>query len=306
MANPQIVMLVIQSSRPRFRNDSDKVAFVVHATFVASGYKLVAIGRPALAKDALASSPTQCEVGIEGWNESDEYAFVYVDPKKGSRKVLVKCLAIDGGKLLVDAVADGVTEPAHLKIRVKEYVAESRVESDYDAQFKNLDELVTKLQNHILDKLDGGLGPLAYTTWTSSKREKEPEPEPLYYPRGPFPLGPPFHRPSGVVVVDRPDYSGLIPGPPAGTFPVVRDGFGDGNMLVGPHDLGMLHRVRDQIQLGFMGYSQPTVPPHGALYDPIGPIFETGRSGRQSPRSSRGDIHPDLQHCPRGFGSDYM
>ncbi|KAJ4904784.1 putative proteasome inhibitor [Raphanus sativus] len=302
MANPQIVMLVIKSSRPRFRNDCDKVAFVVHATFVASGYKLVAVGRQALAKDALAPSPTQGEVGIEGWNESDEYAFVYVDPKKGSRKVVVKCLAIDGGKLLVDAVAEGVTEPAHLKIRVKEYVAESRVESDYDGQFKNLDELVTKLQNHILDKLDGGLNPLAYTTWTSSKREKEPEPEPLYYPRGPFPLGPPFHRPSGVVVVDRPDYSALMPGPPAGTFPVARDG----NMLVGSHDLGILHRVRDQIQLGFMGYSQPIVPPPRVLYDHIGSGFETGRFGRQSPRSSRGDIHPDLQHCPRRFGSDYM
>ncbi|KAJ4890626.1 hypothetical protein Rs2_30374 [Raphanus sativus] len=69
-------------------------------------------------------------------------------------------------KLLVDVVADGVTEPAHLKIRVKKYVAESRVETDYDAQFKNLVKLVTKLQNQILDKLDGGLKPLAYTTPT--------------------------------------------------------------------------------------------------------------------------------------------
>lgn len=62
-------------------------------------------------------------------------------------------------KLLVDVVADGVTEPAHLKIRVKKYVAESRVETD-------LVKLVTKLQNQILDKLDGGLKPLAYTTPT--------------------------------------------------------------------------------------------------------------------------------------------
>ncbi|KAJ4894648.1 Protein kinase domain protein [Raphanus sativus] len=79
--------------------------------------KLVAIRRPSLAKDALASSPTQGEVGIEGWNESDEYTFVYVNPKKGTREVVVKCLAIDGGKLLVDAVAEGGTEHAHLKIR---------------------------------------------------------------------------------------------------------------------------------------------------------------------------------------------
>lgn len=57
------------------------------------------------------------EVGIEGWNEFEEYAFVYA--KKGSKKILVKCLAIDD-KLLVDAIAEGgKEEPAHLEI---EYV----------------------------------------------------------------------------------------------------------------------------------------------------------------------------------------
>ncbi|KAF3557046.1 hypothetical protein F2Q69_00015381 [Brassica cretica] len=110
----QIVMLVIKSTRPRFRNNSDKVAFVVHATFVVSGYKLVAIGRHALAEDALASSPTR------------------------------------------DEVAEGGTYPtAHLEIKVKRYAAKSRAEGDYyDAQFNNLDRLVTKLQNQILNKLD--------------------------------------------------------------------------------------------------------------------------------------------------------
>ncbi|CAH8311097.1 unnamed protein product [Eruca vesicaria subsp. sativa] len=52
MANSQKLMLVIRSSRPRFRNNNHKVEFVVHATFVA-------MGRPALAKDALASTPTK-------------------------------------------------------------------------------------------------------------------------------------------------------------------------------------------------------------------------------------------------------
>ncbi|KAF2569261.1 hypothetical protein F2Q68_00026426, partial [Brassica cretica] len=184
VANSQIVMLVIKSTRPRFRNNSDKVAFVVHATFVVSGYKLVAIGRHALAKDALASSPTRDEVGIEGWKDSDE---------------------------------------------VKRYAAKSREEGDYyDAQFNNLDRLVT-----------------------NSKRNREPEP--VHYARRPFPLGPQFHQPS---VVDRPDYSNLIPGPPGGSFPVVRDGFGGGSMLVRPDDLRMFLRVVDQIQPGFMGSPQ--------------------------------------------------
>lgn len=62
-------------------------------------------------------------VGIEGWNEFDgEYAFVYKKPVKGStskvKKVLVKCLVMNG-KLLVVAIAEDGEEPAHLQI---EYV----------------------------------------------------------------------------------------------------------------------------------------------------------------------------------------
>lgn len=57
------------------------------------------------------------EVGIENWNEfEDEYAFVYMNPEKDSKKVLVKCLVMDD-KFLVDAVADGGSEPVHLEIK---------------------------------------------------------------------------------------------------------------------------------------------------------------------------------------------
>ncbi|KAG2329047.1 hypothetical protein Bca52824_000227 [Brassica carinata] len=217
MANSQTVMLVIRSARPSFRNYRDNVAFVVHASFVTSGFRLVAIGRPAFAEDALASSPTQGEVGIEGWNEFDEYAFVY---EKGSKKFLVKCLEIED-KLLVDAVAEGGsgTEPAHLEIEVEKYAAESGVEGDYDAQFKNLGDLVTDLQNQILYKLDEGLKPVASTSKASSESNKESEPG--YYGRRPVPSGPP--------VIGR---------------------FGDGSMLVGPNDTRMFPGFGDHP--GFM------------------------------------------------------
>jgi hypothetical protein len=57
------------------------------------------------------------EVGMDNWQElDDEYAFVYTNPEKGSKKVLVKCLAMHD-KLLVDALADGAAEPVHLQIR---------------------------------------------------------------------------------------------------------------------------------------------------------------------------------------------
>lgn len=59
------------------------------------------------------------EVGIDRWNEiEDEYAFVYVKPAgiEGSRKVLVKCLAMND-KLVVNALEDGVREPVHVEIK---------------------------------------------------------------------------------------------------------------------------------------------------------------------------------------------
>lgn len=56
------------------------------------------------------------EVGIDHWNElEDNYVFVYINPEKGSKKVLVKCLVM-GNKLVVDALAQGASEPVHLEI----------------------------------------------------------------------------------------------------------------------------------------------------------------------------------------------
>lgn len=57
------------------------------------------------------------EVSIDHWNElNDEYAFVYANPEKGSKKVLVKCLVMNE-KLLVDALSEGSSEPVHLEIK---------------------------------------------------------------------------------------------------------------------------------------------------------------------------------------------
>ena len=54
---------------------------------------------------------------MDGWNEVDgEYAFVYANPEKGNKKVLVKCLVMND-VLLVDALADGCSEPLHLEIK---------------------------------------------------------------------------------------------------------------------------------------------------------------------------------------------
>ncbi|XP_052117734.1 probable proteasome inhibitor [Arachis duranensis] len=90
-------------------------AIVVHATFLSSGYLLTTTGPQALFDDAL-SHPSTEEVSVENWNQLDqEYVFVYVNPKKVSNKVPVKCLVINE-KLLIDALKEGSSDPAHLEI----------------------------------------------------------------------------------------------------------------------------------------------------------------------------------------------
>lgn len=56
------------------------------------------------------------EVSVDHWNElDDEYAFVYVIPEMGLKKVLVKCLVMNE-KLLLDALFEGASQPLHLEI----------------------------------------------------------------------------------------------------------------------------------------------------------------------------------------------
>ncbi|XP_042942915.1 probable proteasome inhibitor [Carya illinoinensis] len=103
---------------------------------------------------------------MDQWNElDDEYAFVYTNPDKGSKKVLVKCLAMED-KLLVDALADGASEPFRLwgwwvfHCSVEDYAGENRG-TNYSAQYKNLAELVKKLDTEVLSKLDGSSLPIS-------------------------------------------------------------------------------------------------------------------------------------------------
>lgn len=51
------------------------------------------------------------------WNEvEDYYAFLYSRHEKGSKKVSVKCLAMND-KLHVDALKEGDSEPLHLEVK---------------------------------------------------------------------------------------------------------------------------------------------------------------------------------------------
>ncbi|PRQ38917.1 putative PI31 proteasome regulator [Rosa chinensis] len=154
MANEKSVMAVIRVARPSFRNKNDKVAFAVHAFFLASGYVLIATGPPAFSDSALLSSFSTCdeEVGTDQWNELDEeYAFLYAIPEN-KKLVLVKCLVINH-KLLVDALAQGSSsETVHLQINVDDYVGESN--NNGSSNLKNLETLVKSLDTQVLCKLD--------------------------------------------------------------------------------------------------------------------------------------------------------
>lgn len=296
MATEKSVMAVIRASRPSFRNAHDKVAFAVHAAFISSGYLLTATGNPAFSETALSSTSTD-EVGIERWNElQDDYAFVYFNPEKGSKKVLVKCLVMND-KLLVAALADGASEPIHLEINVEDCVAENGG-TNYSGQFKNLDKLVKTLDKDILSKLDSSSDKPTSSETRPGQRQNLNEPgmgvaEPQHSQTYPAGLVYPPVNPIGG--------SDLFPGPGAGMYPT-RGDFGSGSMLLGPNDPRWFGGVGGDPS--FPG-GQPGVPP-GARFDPYGPPgvpgFEPNRFTRM-PRRPGGGTHPDLQHF--GTGSDF-
>ncbi|XP_021829579.1 probable proteasome inhibitor isoform X1 [Prunus avium] len=307
MANDKSVMAVIRAARPSFRNNNDKVVFAVHASFLASGYVLTAAGPPAFSDSAL-SSPSTDEVGMDQWNElDDEYAFVYVNPEKGSKNVLVKCLVMND-KLLVDALADGSSEPVHLEINVGDHVGENGG-SNYSTQFKNLDKLVKSLETQVLTKLDGSSSVSSSSNPLSSERNDRSTSEPVYGPSGSQP------NPSGMVfppINPTGGFSDLLPGPGAGMYPT-RGGFSSGGMLLGPNDPRWFGGVGEP---GFPG-GEPGFPrfdphrpagvPPGARFDPYGPPgvpgFEPNRFAR-NPRRPGSGTHPDLEQF--GGGSDFI
>ncbi|XP_059428278.1 probable proteasome inhibitor isoform X1 [Corylus avellana] len=300
MANEKTVMAVIRAARPSFRNNHDKIAFAVHASFLASGYVLTATG-PAASSDTAFSSPSTDEVGMDNWQElDDEYAFVYTNPEKGSKKVLVKCLAMHD-KLLVDALAEGASEPVHLEISVGDYAVENGG-TNYSTRFKNLEELVKSLDALILSKLDGSSRPSSSND-SSSETSEASRSNIIGVPFG-RPPGPQVH-PSGILYpsINPIGGSDLFPGPGAGMYPT-RGDFGiGGSMLLGPNDPSWLGGVAGDP--AFPG-GQLGVPP-GARFDPYGPPgvpgFEPNRFSR-APRRPGSGTHPDLEHF--GSGSDFI
>ncbi|XP_050214576.1 probable proteasome inhibitor [Mercurialis annua] len=307
MTKEKSVIAVIRAARPTFKNNADKVVFAAHASFLSDGYVLTATGPPAFSDSAFYSSSTE-EVGFENWNDSEnEYAFVYVNPEKNGKKVLVKYLVIND-KLFVDALADGVPEPVHLEIMIGEFVDENGGTNISD-QYKNLGKLVKSIDKEVLSKLDGSSSKKSTSSSSRSKLETSDASRGGINESGvrPQPVGPQIH-PSGTVIppINTDRGSDLFPGPGAGMYPT-REGFGGGSMLLGPNDPRWLmpgHPNRPDIYPGFPG-GQPGVPP-GARFDPYGPPgvpgFEPNRFARNPRRS--GGTHPDLEHF--GGGSDFI
>ncbi|CAL9246439.1 unnamed protein product [Arabidopsis halleri] len=57
MATSETVMGMVRLVMPAFRTNHEKIVFAVHASFIISGFDLIATGRSAFALDALSSSP---------------------------------------------------------------------------------------------------------------------------------------------------------------------------------------------------------------------------------------------------------
>ncbi|GMI96533.1 PROTEASOME REGULATOR1 [Hibiscus trionum] len=291
MSNERTVIAVIRAARPSFRNDNDKVAFAVHATFHSAGFVLTATGAAALGDHVFSSTSTD-EVGFDNWNDfEDHYAFVYSNPEKGSKKVLVKCLVMNR-KLLIETLADGSSQPLHLEIDIDEHVGEKNISGNYSALYKNLEKLVNGLEKEVISKLccsSSSSDPPSSKTGQGSRHDGDRV-------RVNELRGPQSH-PSGVVMplINPIGGSILLPGLGAGMYPT-RGDFGGSGMHLGPNDPRWFGGVGGEH--GFPG-AQPGVPP-GARFDPYGPSgvpgFEPSRFTRNPPRRPGNGTHPDLEH----------
>ncbi|KZV51746.1 putative proteasome inhibitor [Dorcoceras hygrometricum] len=157
MASEKSVMLVIRASRPSFQNCHDKVAFAVHAAFMAAGYILHLKGFPVFRDDVLTTCQVAAEVGIEGWNAISRcYGFVYSHPRQGSKRVRVRGFVLDD-TLSFDVLKEGDSEESshHLDVNTMEYVENEGRGTNYASHFKNLARLVDKVNRELLRKLDG-------------------------------------------------------------------------------------------------------------------------------------------------------
>ncbi|CAK9228430.1 unnamed protein product [Sphagnum troendelagicum] len=274
MATPGAVLGVIRAARPRLKNATERVAFAVHAAFLAAGYSLVATGTNANSSPGIGEGT---EVGVDGWDEMDgAYAFCYSGNNELglSKSVTVKCLAV-GDSLMIDAISSDVDNPVHLELKPSEYAIDGDA-ANYAEQYTDLPGLVERINSSILSKLT----PPAVKPTPSTA-----SPTRIVYPR-----------------VPAYGSSDLYPSPGAGVFDPSEGVDVVYFSVAGPNDarwgrMGGLEPGVGVPDTGGIGM----VP--GARFEPFGPPgvpgFEQNRFARGAPPPP--GVHPDLEHFTPGF-----
>ncbi|KAE8655758.1 putative proteasome inhibitor isoform 2 [Hibiscus syriacus] len=84
---------------------------------------------------------------------SKTITFVYTNPEKGLKKVLVKCLVMNR-KLFVETLAENSSQPPHLEIDIDDYVGGENTSGNYSALYNNLEKLVNGLEKEVISKLN--------------------------------------------------------------------------------------------------------------------------------------------------------
>ncbi|XP_057499405.1 probable proteasome inhibitor [Actinidia eriantha] len=159
MAFHDAVMGVIREERPSFRNPLDKMAFAVHASFIASGYILLATGPDALAVlDPMYSQQPLTEVGIDGWDALDDtYAFIYSHPSNNPKRVFIRCVPVDAINeyLFVEAQSHRRScWPFSVNILIRAFNDNYGRRNDYASQYRNFDKLVNLIDQMLLSQVN--------------------------------------------------------------------------------------------------------------------------------------------------------
>ncbi|CAL5083375.1 unnamed protein product [Urochloa decumbens] len=298
MVTDAAAMAVVRAARPALRGAHDGVAFAAHASFLAAGYSLCAVG-----PDALTDPPPsgEEEVGIDGWNSMENcYAFLYSKEEKGKKKrVLVKCLVI--GELLAIDVLDLEAQdkgPYNIQINVKDFFSEEQPKN-YGDMYKNFAGLIETVNSNVLCKLDGK-DDGAVAGKNPEAKDKNPSAESSSSIHSSENPGPTTTDPSSLIYppIAPLGSDDLFPGPGAGFYPHSGIGSG-GSMHVGPNDPRFFPSSPFPAPFGGPG----SIPP-GGRYDPIGPPgvpgFEPSSFVRRPRRPPGGSTHPDLEFFQQG------
>lgn len=141
-------MAVIKASRPSFESQAGRLAYAVHAYFLARGAKVVAVGQRA--DDAEPDTILTEEVETQGWDDlQDHFAFRYIPESGNTQDALQVMMDVVGNALVVHwAAVTSSRPPRSLQLLLSDFTRDA---SGVQEGYVNTDKLLDILHENLGD-----------------------------------------------------------------------------------------------------------------------------------------------------------